>query len=108
MGMDEDDTDDTRSTLVRSGKLAITFTEMVDFVKDIEARPTARLIGDLAGLLALPEAKYQLVVMVLRKRTRPDGEERPALLECLDDLQKNAEDPAVRSRAHAFLEKSAS
>ncbi len=105
--MDENDPDDAGSTLVRSGKLALTYTEMAAFVKDIEARPTARLISDLPGLMALPDAKYRLVVMVLRKKTRPDVAERPALLERLDDLQKNAEDPSVRSRARAFLEKSA-
>ncbi len=105
--MDENDPDDAFSTLVQSGKNALTFTEMQAFVKDIEARPTARLIDDLPGLMALHDAKYQLVVMVLRKKTRPDVAERPALLERLDDLQKNAEDSTVRSRARAFLEKSA-
>ncbi len=106
--MVEDDRDESDSTLVRSGKLALTYTEMAAFVKDIEVRPTARLISDLPGLMALPDGKYQLVVMVLRKKTRPDVTERPTLLERLDDLQKNAADPAVRSRARAFLEKPAS
>jgi hypothetical protein len=105
---DDDDLDEDASTLVRSGKLAMTFTEMQTFVKDIETRPTARLISDLEGLMALPEAKYQLVVMVLRKKTRPDVAERPALLERLRDLQQNATDPAVQERARALLEKAAS
>jgi hypothetical protein len=78
--MDPDEPEDDVSTLVRSGKLAMTFTEMQAFVKDIEARPAARLVGDLEGLMALPEAKYQLVVIVLRKKTRPDVAERTALL----------------------------
>ena len=106
--MDEDIPDDAFSTLVQSGKNALTFKEMQAFVRYIEARPTARLINDLPGLMALHDAKYQLVVMVLRKKTRPDVAERPALLERLADLAQNAEDPTVRSRARAFLEKSAS
>jgi hypothetical protein len=106
--MTDDDLEDDPSTLVRSGKLAITFTEMQTFVKDIEARPTARLISDLEGLMALPEAKYQLAVMVLRKKTRPDVAERAALLERLRGLQQNAADPAVQERARTFLEKPAS
>jgi hypothetical protein len=106
--MADDDLDDDASTLVRSGKLAMTFTEMQTFVKDIEARPTARLISDLEGLMALPEAKHQLVVMVLRKKTQPDAAERPALLERLRGLQQNAADPTVQERARAFLERSAS
>ena len=106
--MDEDIPDDAFSTLVQSGKNALTFKEMQAFVKDIEARPTKHLIGDLPGLMALHDAKYQLVVMVLRKKTRPDDAERTALLERLTDLAQNAQDPAVQARAHAFLEKPAS
>jgi hypothetical protein len=105
---DEDPPGDAFSTLVQSGKNALTFTEMQAFVKDIEIRPTDRLINDLPGLMALHEAKYQLVVMVLRKKTRPDDAERPALLERLTDLAQNAEDASVQSRARAFLEKPAS
>jgi hypothetical protein len=104
----DDDLEDDPSTLVRSGKLAMTFTEIQAFVKDIEARPTARLINDLEGLMALPEAKYQLVVMVLRKKTRPEVAERPALLERLRGLEQDAADPAVQERARAFLEKAVS
>ena len=105
---DEDIPDDAFSTLVQSGKNALTFTEMQAFVKDIESRPTERLINDLPGLMALHAAKYQLVVMVLRKKTLPGAPEGPALLERLSDLAQNAEDPAVQSRARAFLEKPAS
>ena len=107
--MDEEDLpDDAFSTLVQTGKDALTFTQMQAFVKDIETRPLERLINDLPGLMALHAAKYQLVVMVLRKKTRPDVEEGPALLERLADLAQNAEDPTVQSRARAFLEKPAS
>jgi hypothetical protein len=106
--MADDDLEDDASTLVRSGKLAMTFTEMQTFVKDIEARPIARLLSDLEGLMALPEAKHQLVVMVLRKKTQPDAAERYALLERLRGLRQNAADPTVQERARAFLEKSGS
>ncbi len=41
--MDEDELDDDPSTLVRSGKLALTYTEMAALVEDIEARPIERL-----------------------------------------------------------------
>jgi hypothetical protein len=106
--MANDDLEDDPSTLVRSGKLAMTFTEMQEFVRDIETRPPDRLLSDLEGLLALPDAKHQLVVMVLRKKTRPDAAEGPALLAQLQRLQRDAADPAVRERARLFLEKSTS
>ncbi len=105
--MADDELDDD-STLVRTGKLAMGYQEMVAFVKDIEERPTARLVSDLEGLLALPEAKYQLVATVLRKRTRPDVAHGPALVGRMRYLQQHAEDPRVRSRALAFFEKPAS
>jgi hypothetical protein len=105
--MQEGDPDDPGSTLVRSGKQALTFTEMATFVHDLEARPPARLLSDLAGLMALPDAKYQLVVMILRRKTRPGGPEREALLERLRDLQASADEP-VRERARVFLQKPSS
>ena len=103
--MADEDPDDAGSTLVRSGKSALTFSEMATFVRDLEARPTGRLLDDLPGLMALPDAKYNLVVLVLRKKTRPGGTERSAILERLLQLKSDAEDPAVRARAQAFLDR---
>jgi hypothetical protein len=79
-GEEPDLPDDAESTLVRSGKTALTFTEMSAFVRDLESRPTGRLLDDLPGLMAPPEAKYGLVVMVLRRKTRPEGPERSSIL----------------------------
>jgi hypothetical protein len=104
MAEEEPPDDESSTTLVHTGKSALTFSEMAGFVHDIEARPPGRLVGDLAGLLALPEAKYQLVVMVLRKKTRPGGTEREAILEGLRRL-RSAEDETVRKRATAFLDR---
>ena len=66
--MPEQGSNDSGSTLIQTGKAALTFTEMAAFVRDIEARPQARLLRDLEGLMALPESKYQLVMMVLRRK----------------------------------------
>ena len=102
--MAEEGPDDSGSTLVQAGKAALTFTEMAAFVRDIEARPLARLISDLEGLMALPDAKYQLVVMVLRKKVRTGVAQRAAILGRLRELQAGA-DPVVGKRAEAFLAK---
>jgi hypothetical protein len=96
--------DDSGSTLVQTGKAALTFTEMAAFVHDIEARPRARLLSDLGGLMALPDAKYQLVVMVLRRKVRDDAAEGEAILGKLRELL-GAPDAAVVKRAQAFLAK---
>jgi len=96
--------DDSGSTLVQTGKAALTFTEMAAFVHDIEARPLARLLSDLGGLMALPDAKFQLVVMVLRKKVRPGAAEREPILAKLQEL-RGAPDVAVAKRAETFLAK---
>jgi hypothetical protein len=97
--------DDTGSTLVQTGKAALTFTEMAAFVRDIEARPPERLLSDLEGLMALPDAKFQLVVMVLRRKLKSDAALREPILARLRQLQAGAADVAVRQRADAFLAK---
>ena len=107
MGIGDGGPDDSGSTLVQSGKSALTFTEMAAFVHDIEARPLARLISDMGGLMALPDAKHQLVVMVLRKKVRPGVAEREAILGKLRELQAGAPDAVVRQRAEALLAKPA-
>jgi hypothetical protein len=103
--MGEGDPDDSGSTLVQTGKAALTFSEMAAFVHDIEARPQARLLSDLEGLLALPDAKYQLVVMVLRRKLRGGAGERDAILARIRELQAGAVSPAVRQRAETLLAK---
>jgi hypothetical protein len=101
--MADEDRDDAESTLVRAGKGALTFTEMAAFVRDLEARPTARLLVDLPGLMALPEAKYGLVLMVLRRRTRPGSAEGAPIRERLLEMQSRSGDPTVRTRVDAFF-----
>ena len=73
--------DDTDSTLLRVGKSAVTFSEMEAFVRELEARPHDRLVADIPSLLALPPAKFDLCVMVLRRRLRTSiPDERSELL----------------------------
>ncbi len=102
--MSEQGPDDSGSTLIQTGKAAMTFTEMASFVRDIEARPQARLLRDLEGLMALPDSKYQLVMMVLRRKIRDVPAERGSILARMKGLQASA-NPEVVQRAIAFLEK---
>ena len=95
---------DSGSTLIQTGKAATTFTEMAAFVRDIEARPLARLVRDLEGLMALPDSKYQLVVMVLRRKIRDVPAERGTILAQVKGLESSA-NPEVAQRATAFVEK---
>jgi hypothetical protein len=104
--MTEDEEDDAGSTLIRLGKSALTFKDMAAFVHDLEARPLGRLLDDLPGLMAIDETKYGLVLMVLRKKTRPDGPERAAILDRITLLVAGAPDVVARERCRSFLEKS--
>jgi hypothetical protein len=101
----EQEPEDSSSTLVHQGKNALTFTEMAAFVRDIEARPLQRLLSDLPGLLVLPDLKFQLVVMVLRKKVKDGSAEREPILARLQELRKSASDDTIRQRAEAFLSK---
>jgi hypothetical protein len=100
--MADDQPDERGSTLVHRGLSALTFSEMAAFVHDIETRPLARLLSDLPGLLGLPDLKYQLVVMVLRKKVKDGAAERDPILERLRELQAGG-DAVARERAEAFL-----
>jgi hypothetical protein len=103
--MADDEPNDSSSTLVHRAKSALTFSEMATFVHDIEARPLVRLLSDLPGLMVLPDLKYQLVVMVLRKKVKDGSPEREPLLARLRELQSGSPEETVRSRAEAFLAK---
>jgi hypothetical protein len=102
---DDSGPNDAGSTLVHRGKSALTYTEMASFVRDIEQRPLSRLLSDLPGLMVLPDLKYQLVVMVLRKKVKEGSADREPILERVRALQAGADDPTVRKRAEAFLAK---
>src|SRR5262245_12667311 len=104
--MSEEEPGDAGSTLVQSGLSAMTFSEMASFVHDIEERPLPRLVADLPGLLALPDAKYQLVQMVLRKRTKDGAPEREPLLARLRELAASA-DATDSARAGVLLSRPA-
>jgi hypothetical protein len=95
--------EDSSSTLVSQGKSALTFTEMAAFVRDIEARPLPRLLSDLPGLMVLPDLKYQLVVMVLRKKVKDGSAEREPILARLQELRNGSAEDTIRQRAEAFL-----
>jgi len=87
---------------------AKTFSELEAFVKDLESRPTERLLRDLPDLVALSESKVSIISYVLATKFRhadaagriairenvaatyrkmPLGDERDHALEILDRLR---------------------
>lgn len=58
------------SSVVIRGIDARTFSEMESFVKDLETRPTERLLRDLGELAELPMTKVSLVSYVIFTKFR--------------------------------------
>ena len=61
---------DFNTTLVLKGTQATTYTDMEDFAGDVETRPLDKLLGDLNGLARLPDTKFELARLVMRRRVR--------------------------------------
>jgi hypothetical protein len=96
------------SSIVMKAIDAKTFTELQSFVKDLESRPTERLLRDLPDLVGLSEAKAEIITYVIATKFRhasaeerltiresvaatserlPHGEERSRVLDILDRLR---------------------
>ncbi len=63
------------SSIVMKAIDAKTFSELEAFVKDLEARPTDRLLRDLPDLVALSESKASIIAYVLATKFRHAGED---------------------------------
>jgi len=96
------------SSIVMKAIDAKTFTELQSFVKDLESRPTERLLRDLPDLIALSEAKAEIISYVIATKFRhaeagermtiresvaatserlPHGEERSRVLDIVERLR---------------------
>ncbi|MGH9889569.1 MAG: hypothetical protein ACREBE_28815 [bacterium] len=102
MAPDDDDDSPSDTTIVRHGKEAFLLAEMGRFTRELQVRPLAKLVEDLPGLLALPESKYALVAMTLKKRMRSSDTEREAIASQLSLLVATSP-PDVRARCEALL-----
>ena len=56
------------STLIRRGRDAVTFTDMVTFVRTLEERPIMKLLDELPDLARLSDTKFDLAMKTLRRR----------------------------------------
>src|SRR5689334_16088275 len=99
---DEDEPPSPETTMVRKGKEAFLLAEMGTFMKELQARPLAKLLEDLPGLLALPAAKYALVAIALGKRMRTSETDRTYIQMQLENVRAEAA-PELRERCDALL-----
>jgi hypothetical protein len=61
---------DFDSTLLRSARNAVTFTDMRQFASTLESRPILQLLEELPEIAKLSNAKFDVATSVLRKRFR--------------------------------------
>jgi len=94
------------TTLVIKGAHATTFRDMEDFADTIETRPLDKLLGDLNGLVRLPDTKFELARLVLRRRLRELGDaEREQLRLFAEEVASGADAEAAERIRSVFVQR---
>jgi hypothetical protein len=94
------------TTLVIKGAHAQTFRDMEDFADTIETRPLDKLLGDLNGLVRLPDTKFELARLVLRRRLRELGDvEREQLRLFAEEVASGADAEAAERIRSVFVQR---
>ena len=94
------------SSIVMKAIDAKTFKELEAFVKDLESRPTDRLLRDLPDLVALSEAKAQIISYVIATKYRhAESEERQHIRKSVQATSDGLPHGEERSRVQYILER---
>jgi hypothetical protein len=94
------------SSVVLKGIDAKTFSEMESFVKDLEGRPTERLLRDLPQLATLSATKVSLVSYVIAAKYRQaDPEGRNSIRESVALSVESLPVGESRERVQAILDR---
>jgi len=94
------------TTLVLQGAQATTFRDMEDFADNVETRPLDKLLGDLNGLVRLPDTKFELARLVLRRRMRELAEvEREQLRIFAEEVAQRADSEAAERIRSVFVQR---
>lgn len=94
------------SSVVVKGLDATTFSEMEAFVRDLESRPTERLLRDLAQLMELSSTKTSLVSYVLMSKFKSaTPEERIMMQESVAATVESEVPGDRRERIAAILQR---
>jgi len=94
------------SSVVLKGIDAKTFSEMESFVKDLESRPTERLLRDLPQLATLSATKVSLVSYVMAAKYRQaDAEGKNVFRESVASTVEALPAGEIRDRVSAILQR---
>lgn len=94
------------SSIVMKAIDATTFSELQAFTKDLESRPTDRILRDVADLVKPSESKAQIVSYVLATKFRhADAAEKQKILSSLDATMQRLEPGEQHDRVEAVLDR---
>jgi hypothetical protein len=94
------------SSIVMKAIDAKTFTELQAFVKDLESRPTERLLRDLPELVKLSDAKAEIITYVISTKYRhAASEERQTIRDSVQATCDRLPHGQERSRVQDILER---
>jgi hypothetical protein len=94
------------SSIVMKAIDAKTFTELQAFVKDLESRPTERLLRDLPDLVKLSDAKAEIITYVIATKFRhAASDERQTIRESVQATSDRLPHGQERSRVQDILER---
>jgi hypothetical protein len=94
------------SSIVMKAIDATTFTELQEFTKDLESRPTDRLLHDIADLVRPSESKAQIVGYVIATKYRhADPNERRHIVDHLNATAKVLPPGEQRDRLRVVIDR---
>jgi hypothetical protein len=97
--------DDLDSTLIRRGRQAASFSDMVEFAKDVHERPLAKLFEELPQIARLSDTKFHLATNILRNRFRSQaGIEQSELRKIGSEIADRASNDWVADRIRSIFE----
>ncbi|HSP17227.1 MAG TPA: hypothetical protein VLV78_20965 [Thermoanaerobaculia bacterium] len=103
---DERNQKDSTSSIVMKAIDATTFSELQAFTKDLESRPTERLLHDMADLVKPSDSKAQIVSFVIATKFRhADADEREKILASLQTTVEGLPEGEPRDRVNAVIER---
>jgi len=90
---------DFSSSLVRRGKGAMTYSDMVAFAESVETRPLGKLLEELPDIASLSDSKFRIASTVMRRRFRLESPmEQIQLRVIADEIASAVDDRAVANR----------
>lgn len=103
--LDELQMDDLDSTLIRTGRKATSFADMVAFTQNVHDRPFEKLLADLPQIASLSDTKFNLATKVLRRRfSSQASHEQTRLREMGGEIAANANSDWVAGRIRSIFE----